>query len=91
MSIRLKMHLPRHSFGLESSNVLLSVLIELPPADALPATDRCSGGVVGADQPLSQLLLVQLDVVLQVCSRRKFLATSLLQVTFEPFLQNGEI
>ena len=85
------MHLPRHSFGLESREMLLRVLIELPPADALLATDGSPGGVVGADQSLPHLLLVQLDVVLQVCSRGKFLATALLQVTFEPFLQNGEI
>ena len=58
-----QVHLPRHSFGLESSKVLLGVLIELPPADAPLAADGSSGGVVGADQPLPHLLLVQLDVV----------------------------
>ena len=43
--------------------MLLSVLIELPPADAPLATDGSSGGVIGADQPLPHLLLVELDVV----------------------------
>ena len=57
------MHLPRHSFGLERSDVLLRVLLELLPADALLATDGIPGGVVGADQPLPHLLLVQLDVL----------------------------
>ena len=85
------MHLPRHSFGLEGSNVLLGVLIELPPADAPLATDGSSGGVVGADQPLPHLLLVQLDVVRQVSCRGKLLDTALFQVAFEPFLQKLQI
>ena len=57
------MHLPRHSFGLERGDVLLRVLLELLPADALLATDGSPGDVVGADQPLPHLLLVQLDVL----------------------------
>ena len=62
-TINKQVHLPRHSFGLESSEMLLQVLVELPPADALLATDGSPGGVVGADQPLPHLLLVQLDVL----------------------------
>ena len=87
----MQVHLPRHSFGLEGSNVLLGVLIELPPADAPLATDGSSGGVVGADQPLPHLLLVQLDVVRQVSCRGKLLDTALFQVAFEPFLQKLQI
>ena len=88
IEVHMQVHLPRHSFGLESSDVLLSVLIELPPADAPLATDGSSGGVVGADQPLPHLLLVHLDVVRQVRCRGKPLNAALLQVTFEPFLQD---
>ena len=62
-TITKQVHLPRHSFGLESSEMLLQVLVELPPADALLATDGSPGDVIGADQPLPHLLLVQLDVL----------------------------
>ena len=91
IEVHMQVHLPRHSFGLESSDVLLSVLIELPPADASLSTDGSSGGVVGADQPLPHLLLVQLDVVRQVSCRGKLLDTALFQVAFEPFLQKLQI
>ena len=43
--------------------MLLVVLIELSPADAFLPTDGFPVGVVGADQPLLQLLLVELDVL----------------------------
>ena len=43
--------------------MLLGVLVKLPPADAPLPTDGSPGGVVGADQPLPHLLLVELDVV----------------------------
>ena len=58
--------------------MLLVVLIELSPADAFLPTDGFPVGVVGADQPLLQLLLVELDVVVEVSSGGKPLAATLL-------------
>lgn len=58
--------------------MLLVVLIELSPADAFLPTDGFPVGVVGADQPPLQLLLVELDVLVEVGGGGEPLAATLL-------------